>query len=151
MEFFSKFRPLVHIPLIIGGVILIAGLAFLFGFIVMLLWNWLMPEIFGLGTITYWQGWGLVILAHILFKSFPSGHDSEKKKKKCTDEIKEEIKKEIKEEIQKEMEKTMGKEWDTGETSTRRENEENKVDENTEESHSGFEDSSSTENSKEDS
>ena len=55
----------------IGGV----GLAFLFGWIVMLLWNWLMPEIFGLKAISYWQGWGLLILSSLLFKGFPSGKD----------------------------------------------------------------------------
>lgn len=57
------------------------GLIFLFGWIVMLLWNWLMPEIFGLTTITYWQGWGLLVLSSILFKGFPSssGGDSSKK------------------------------------------------------------------------
>lgn len=48
------------------------GLIFLFGWVVMLLWNWLMPEIFGLTTLTYWQSWGLLILSSILFKSFPS-------------------------------------------------------------------------------
>lgn len=35
----------------------------------MLLWNWLMPTIFGLTTITYWQGFGLWILCDLLFKS----------------------------------------------------------------------------------
>jgi high-affinity Fe2+/Pb2+ permease len=63
-----SFRPLFFIPLIIGGIVLALVMAFLFGFFVMLLWNWLMPEIFGLGTISYWQAWGLVLLAHILFK-----------------------------------------------------------------------------------
>lgn len=48
----------------IGGV----GLLFLFGWVVMLLWNRLMPEIFGLTVITYWQAWGLLILSAILFK-----------------------------------------------------------------------------------
>ena len=33
--------------------------AAIFGFIIMHLWNWLMPGIFGLHTITYWQGLGL--------------------------------------------------------------------------------------------
>ena len=73
---FFSFRPLVHIPMAIGGVVLFAGIAFLFGLFVMLLWNWLMPSIFGLGEITYWQGWGLVLLAHILFKS---GHSQERR------------------------------------------------------------------------
>jgi len=48
-------------------VVLLFGL--LHGFFVMLLWNWLVPEIFGLGTITYLQGWGLCVLCSILFKS----------------------------------------------------------------------------------
>ncbi|HPG40107.1 MAG TPA: hypothetical protein PLP19_10085 [bacterium] len=46
-------------------------LALLFGIFVKLLWNWLMPTIFGLATITFWQAWGLLVLSHILFKSFP--------------------------------------------------------------------------------
>jgi len=62
------------IPWIIGGVALAVVAAFFFGFFVKLLWNWLMPDIFGLGTISYWQAWGLVLLAHILFKT--GHHDS---------------------------------------------------------------------------
>ena len=58
----------------IGFGILGIGLAFLFGWVVMLLWNWLMPDIFGLKRLTYWQAWGLLVLSHILFKSFGSGH-----------------------------------------------------------------------------
>jgi hypothetical protein len=37
------------------------------------LWNWLMPDLFGLGTITYLQAFGLVILAKIFFGGI--GHD----------------------------------------------------------------------------
>jgi hypothetical protein len=33
------------------------------------LWNWLMPEIFGLKAITFLQAWGIVFLTGILFKS----------------------------------------------------------------------------------
>ncbi|RKQ50543.1 hypothetical protein BXY85_1559 [Roseivirga pacifica] len=40
---------------------------FLFGSVIMLLWNWLMPEIFGLTTINFWQALGLFILSRILF------------------------------------------------------------------------------------
>lgn len=42
----------------------------LFGFIVMGLWNWLMPPLFGLKTIGYWQALGLFILAKIFFGGF---------------------------------------------------------------------------------
>jgi hypothetical protein len=60
----------------IGFGILGIGLLFLCGWVVMLLWNWLMPDIFGLKRLTYWQAWGLLILSHILFKGFGSGHSS---------------------------------------------------------------------------
>lgn len=46
------------------------GFIALFGFVVMWLWNWLMPDLFGLKTISYWQGWGLIILGKILFGGF---------------------------------------------------------------------------------
>ncbi len=77
MHPFKNHCPTHRLPWIIGGIILAIGFAFLFGFFVMLLWNWLMPAIFGLGVITYWQAWGLVLLAHILFKAghgHPHGH-----------------------------------------------------------------------------
>ena len=60
--------------LAIVGLSIAAGLALLFGFILMWLWNWLMPDIFGLPTISFWQAWGLVLLSHILVKTFPH-HD----------------------------------------------------------------------------
>jgi hypothetical protein len=55
------------------GVILIAAiLAILFAFPTMWLWNWLMPAIFGLTKITFWQALGIDILSEILFKSTSS-------------------------------------------------------------------------------
>ena len=41
-----------------------------FSAIVMLLWNWLMPTIFGLTIISFWQALGLFALMRILFGSF---------------------------------------------------------------------------------
>jgi hypothetical protein len=35
----------------------------------MWLWNWLMPEIFGVTQITLYQAMGINFLANILFKS----------------------------------------------------------------------------------
>ena len=47
----------------------------LFGFVVMALWNWLMPALFGLKAVGYWQALGLVILCRILFGGRgPMGH-----------------------------------------------------------------------------
>jgi hypothetical protein len=34
----------------------------------MLLWNWLMPDLFGLHYITFYQALGLNLLVNILFK-----------------------------------------------------------------------------------
>ena len=73
---FIKSKIIKRVGFIIGGVVLAAALAFLFGFIVLYLWNWLMPEIFGLPTISYIQAWGLVLLSHILFKSGGPGGKS---------------------------------------------------------------------------
>lgn len=36
--------------------------------ILMLLWNWLMPGLFGLATIGYFKALGLFLIAKILFK-----------------------------------------------------------------------------------
>ncbi len=48
---------------------LIFGLAFmaLVGWVVMSLWNNLLPEILGVRPITFWQGLGLLVLSRILF------------------------------------------------------------------------------------
>jgi hypothetical protein len=44
----------------------------IFGEVVMHLWNWLAPAIFGLHIITFWQALGLLVLCRILFGGF--GH-----------------------------------------------------------------------------
>lgn len=49
---------------IAGGII-----ALLVAWPLMLLWNWLLPVIFGFKVITFWQAFGLVFLTNILFKS----------------------------------------------------------------------------------
>jgi len=57
---------------ILLGVYAAIGLALFLGYVVMLLWNWLMPLIFRLITISYWQAVCIIILAKILFGGF--GH-----------------------------------------------------------------------------
>jgi hypothetical protein len=52
--------------LLVLGVIALYGI--LLGLPLQLLWNWLMPTIFNLPTITFWQAMGLNIMASILFK-----------------------------------------------------------------------------------
>ncbi|WP_188934117.1 hypothetical protein [Puia dinghuensis] len=58
----------------VAGFIVLAILGiFLFGSIVMLLWNALMPELFHLPVITFWQALGLLVLTKILFSGFRGG------------------------------------------------------------------------------
>lgn len=49
------------------------GMAALVTWILMSLWNWLMPIIFDLTTITFWQALGLLVLSKILFGGFSGG------------------------------------------------------------------------------
>jgi len=56
------------VVMIIAAIIFIPLFLALFGEVTMRLWNWLMPAIFKLPTIGFWQALGLIILSHILFR-----------------------------------------------------------------------------------
>ena len=62
-----KQRRTLKVLRIVGIAIVATGV---FGLLVMSLWNWLMPELFGVRSITFWQAWGVLILSRILFGSF---------------------------------------------------------------------------------
>jgi hypothetical protein len=51
-------------------VVIVAAAVTVFGFVVMSLWNWLAPAVFGFHTITFWQALGILILSKILFGGF---------------------------------------------------------------------------------
>ncbi len=57
-------------PLAIAAVILFTWIG---GQIVMRLWNWLLPGLFGWKVITFWQALGLLVLCRILFGGFGRG------------------------------------------------------------------------------
>jgi hypothetical protein len=61
------------VAMTLGGVFMAALFALLFGWVVQALWNWLMPFLFSLKTITYWQAFGIVVLAKLLF-GCPGSH-----------------------------------------------------------------------------
>jgi hypothetical protein len=44
--------------------------AAVFGYVVMRLWNWLTPALFGWHLITFWQALGILLLSKILFGGF---------------------------------------------------------------------------------
>jgi hypothetical protein len=51
-----------------GFGMLAIGFIFLAGWLVMMLWNWLMPELFtGAREISYWEAMGVLLLSKILF------------------------------------------------------------------------------------
>ena len=60
--------------LVIGGVAVAVLFALAFGWLVMLLWNWLMPSLFSFKPITYWQGFGLIVLAKLVFGGVHGNH-----------------------------------------------------------------------------
>jgi len=53
--------------------IAIAAGVFIFGSLVMFLWNSILPVIFGISTITFWQALGILVLSKILFGGFGLG------------------------------------------------------------------------------
>lgn len=67
---FPKWLQILLLALL--AVVGVTFFGFIFGYIIMWLWNQLMPQIFGLPLITYWQGVGLFILARILLGTFGS-------------------------------------------------------------------------------
>lgn len=52
---------------LLGVLAVICLVCLLLGLPLMLLWNWLMPLVFGLPTLTFWQAVGMNLLASILF------------------------------------------------------------------------------------
>jgi hypothetical protein len=58
------------VPAAILGILLFV---FIGGEIVLHLWNWLLPALFGWPQITFWQALGLLVLCRVLFGGF-HGH-----------------------------------------------------------------------------
>jgi hypothetical protein len=64
METFTKLITIITVTIIVTVLVCL-----LVGIPTMLLWNWLMPELFGLPVITFWKAVGLNLLAGTLFRS----------------------------------------------------------------------------------
>src|SRR2546427_10952300 len=63
-----KLKRLIFIgPLAILGILLFIAIG---GEIVLHLWNWLLPPLFGWRQITFWQAFGILALCRILFGGF---------------------------------------------------------------------------------
>ena len=55
-----------------AAILVIVFVGLLMSLPVMLLWDWLMPELFGLKEITWLQAWGILVLCGLLFKTHVS-------------------------------------------------------------------------------
>jgi len=59
-------KQVIHDVLYLIGILMLVII--LIGGPLMVLWNWIMPLIFDLPEITFWQACGLQLLATLLFK-----------------------------------------------------------------------------------
>lgn len=62
-----KRKLMFFAPMAIIGVVLFL---FLGGSVVQMLWNWLLPSLFGWHEVTFWQALGILALCRILFGGF---------------------------------------------------------------------------------
>lgn len=68
-------RGIKIVGMVIMGLVAAVVFGLIFGYFVMLLWNWLMPSLFGLGTIDFWKAFGLILLVKLLFGGHESPHN----------------------------------------------------------------------------
>jgi hypothetical protein len=60
-------RALYIMKWVVTGVFVASMFTFLFALLVRLIWNAVIPDVFGLPEITFWQAFGLILLAKLLF------------------------------------------------------------------------------------
>jgi hypothetical protein len=72
MKRFLKWYYIVPAAIVLAPVA-VALMIFVFGGIVMLLWNWLLPPLFGVPELTLLQAFGLLVLCRMLFGGFGGG------------------------------------------------------------------------------
>lgn len=76
-------------PLVFLGAALFVGIG---GTIVMLLWNALLPILFGLPSLTFWQALGILVLCRILFGGFGMrGGDSSHSRRRAGERMAERV------------------------------------------------------------
>ncbi len=64
---------------IMGFIVLGILAVFLFGWIVMLLWNNILPAVLHVQPVSFWQALGLLVLCKILFGGFGGGRGGKEK------------------------------------------------------------------------
>jgi hypothetical protein len=56
------------------GIVGFIAFTLVIGYVIMWLWNGLMPQLFHLAVITFWQAVGLAVLARLIFGASHMGH-----------------------------------------------------------------------------
>lgn len=62
-----RWKWILFAPLVILGIV---AFVFIGGHLVLQLWNWLLPPLFGFPEVNFWQALGLLALCRILFGGF---------------------------------------------------------------------------------
>lgn len=69
----AKLKYVGYIGIIILGILaIVCGIALLLAWFTQLIWNAVMPDVFNLPTITFWQAFLLQLLSNILIRSHPN-------------------------------------------------------------------------------
>jgi hypothetical protein len=73
-------------PLVLLAMTVFIGVG---GWVVMSLWNWLAPALFGFRAITFWQALGLLVLCRILFggRGMHGGHSRSDARKRIRERL----------------------------------------------------------------
>ncbi len=58
------------VPRIVKGIVFFAVAVTALGFVVMALWNGIIPDLFKGPSLTFWQAVGLLLLSHILLRGW---------------------------------------------------------------------------------
>ena len=58
-------EAIIVIVMALVGILAVSALG---GLALMLMWNWIMPHLFELPTLTYWQSFALSLSIYVLFK-----------------------------------------------------------------------------------
>lgn len=97
---------------IAGGIVLAVVFFFALGYGTMYLWNWLIPSLFNGPVITFWQAWGLFLLAKILFGfGGGGGHEKKRRWKEKMKAKMQHMSPEERERVRNQFEKCMGGRW----------------------------------------
>jgi hypothetical protein len=68
MNMRRKWKWIFIAPAAMVGILILTGiLVAIGGEIVKVLWNWLLPTLFGWREVTFWQAVGILVLSRILF------------------------------------------------------------------------------------